>query len=113
MPRFGSFCSESVLRVPKETSLRIVRSMLRASISRTRRAISRFGRKVVAEFEERLRCGFVLFCALELKPEEEGFENKAKSASVKTIIRRRWLDKIIASRSSNWLSIWCHDQAVL
>ena len=33
MPRFGSFCVESVLRVPKETSLRIVRSMLRASIS--------------------------------------------------------------------------------
>src|SRR5436190_14058691 len=105
MPRFGSFCSESVLRVPKETSLRIVRSMLRASISRTRRAIVGFGRGVAAELEERLRCGFVLVCALELKPEEERFENKAKSASVKTIVRRRWLDKVIASGSSNWSSI--------
>src|ERR1041385_5955067 len=35
MPRFGSFCSESVLRVPNETSFLIVASMLRASISRT------------------------------------------------------------------------------
>jgi len=35
MPRFGSFCSDNVLRVPKETSFLIVASMLRASISRT------------------------------------------------------------------------------
>ena len=40
MPRAGSFCAESVLRVPKLTSLRIVRSTLRASISESMRAIS-------------------------------------------------------------------------
>ena len=35
MPRFGSFCSDNVLRVPNETGFLIVASMLRASISRT------------------------------------------------------------------------------
>src|SRR5687767_15408513 len=35
IPRFGSFCSERVLRVPNETSLRIDCSILRASMSRT------------------------------------------------------------------------------
>src|SRR5215475_9732915 len=41
MPRFGSFCSDNVLRVPNETSLRIVASILRASISRTMLLIAR------------------------------------------------------------------------
>ena len=40
MPRFGSFCTDNVLRVPNHTSLRIVFSMLRASISLTSRTIS-------------------------------------------------------------------------
>ena len=35
IPRVELFCSELVFRVPKETSLRIVCSTLRASISRT------------------------------------------------------------------------------
>ena len=35
MPRFGLFCSDRVLRVPKLTNLRIVLSILRASISET------------------------------------------------------------------------------
>src|ERR1043166_441736 len=35
MPRFGSFCSDRVLRVPKLTSLRIVASMFLALISET------------------------------------------------------------------------------
>jgi len=41
MPRFGSFCSDNVLRVPNETSFLIVASMLRASISRTMFEIAR------------------------------------------------------------------------
>ena len=40
MPRAGSSCAESVLRVPKETSLRMEFSMLRALISETMRAIA-------------------------------------------------------------------------
>src|SRR2546423_15537579 len=35
MPRFGSFCSDRVLRVPKLTSLRIVASIFFALISET------------------------------------------------------------------------------
>src|SRR5437763_16136632 len=35
MPRFGSFCSDRVLRVPKLTSLRIVASIFCALISET------------------------------------------------------------------------------
>src|SRR5205085_7096948 len=35
MPRFGSFCSDRVLRVPKLTSLRIVASIFLALISET------------------------------------------------------------------------------
>src|SRR3982750_4182332 len=82
MPRAGLSCDESVLRVPKETSLRIVRSMLAALISETRRAISGLRRDagvvVAAGAAVARERGRALRCALELGTIANAPKNSAR-----------------------------------
>src|ERR1043166_4801574 len=77
MPRLGLFCSDSVFRVPKLTSLRIVASMFLALISETILGMSGLPRSCWAA--DLGRCGVRLgllaaFCGARIPPANVGKE---------------------------------------
>src|SRR5438477_2914055 len=80
MPRVGLSWDESVLRVPKETSLRMVRSMLRASISEMMRAMSALRIAFDLSVGATLSCWLALRlrCACEVGTSANVATNKAR-----------------------------------